>query len=223
MSSHFNTGSRQVSSAHSRYEPSIMSEAEFPLRSVPGSSGRAHDLTASSAAPPLPAAIPATLPYPQLVNTTGISSHTPSPPLTSPSALSHAQRSGLLGALGRKTSKRNVTRGAISNPILVRTPSGSSTLNGPRPLEGIADLPEEPTSSARSVYRSSYTSPLGGPRRNSEKSIGDTIDEAALSGLCDILPQADRETLRRYLLRAGGDQLRAVDMFMAEERRNSLL
>jgi hypothetical protein len=212
-SSHFGHNARTVSLSHARYEPSIMSEAEFPLRATPGASGRAHDLTSLAPISP-PSTLSAAVPYPQLVSAGGGPSSMPSAPSTRP---------GFFG-LGRKSSKRSVSRGAISGPTLLRTASGSSGISGPRPLEGIHDVdePQPPPAHARSGpgHRASISSPLAVVPSAMEQV---EVDTEKLDQLCDVLPHAEREVLRRYLVRSGGSELDAVDAFLADERRNQLL
>lgn len=186
-----------------------------------GEGGRAHDVTSTQIGPVSMAATG--LPYPQLAPMQA----RPSLPGPRSSAGSSSpvlsNRPGLFGALARRSSKAKVPpRAGISSPVPESvaqtggyTSSAASTVTsrsvmGPR----TPTLPRPDSRTSLSTTALSYNSrspPAVTPP------AGEPIFEHQLRRLEEVLPQASRDELTRYLRRAGND-IDAISLYLAENR-----
>ncbi|CAI2168367.1 8245_t:CDS:2 [Funneliformis geosporum] len=78
-------------------------------------------------------------------------------------------------------------------------------------------------SSRFSLGSSTLTFPTSINETNDPNSNSIDVDETALNKLCDIIPQADREVLSKYLHAAGGkDDLMAVGLYMKDYKNDKI-
>lgn len=109
----------------------------------------------------------------------------------------------------------------VNSPISSMVSSSKSPKNTPPKRQRRFSLQAV---TARFSFGSSSSSLSTATIEEKDSSYSDSIvvDETALSKLCDVLPQVDREVLTKYLREAGGkDDLMAVGLYMRDFKNDN--
>lgn len=221
------TSSPQKAVRHSREDPSNASSVAFPVRN---DGFRAKEIPFGQFGP---GDMAPTVPYPGVLqsSTSSISSRQGGPAGKPPSAIA---KSSFFSTLSRKGSKRSTPPSQRSQGgYVVSSPLGTigvvSSASGLRPAG--PRMPGTTRSSLDLVGRGGSPGSLAPPQLaqrasftygSLDLSLPTTdvaeVSEDKLQKLVDILPQADRETLRACLARAGDDDVLAISVFLSEEQ-----
>ncbi|KIJ56661.1 hypothetical protein M422DRAFT_22808 [Sphaerobolus stellatus SS14] len=209
---------------------SMGSEMTFPIRQ---DAFAATDLTVKDEEeePISPVSVPYNIPYPGAIGVKKRSSRLYSEnPLLSPSSSTRSIGASIFASLGRKASikKDNMPSLPTLATASARAPrsiqlSRSPTLNPSLP--GGPRAPSRPTNRLHSVL-TSKAQPTPAISNTTARPSMDTTPEAfaqQLDKLADLLPQADKDTLGGYLLRArGNDPMLAINAYLEDEKEGRL-